>query len=156
MIALLIVTLFAAPPFPVPKLATVMQASLTDKARIRWSKSVEGRIVSITFSGGIAERIDTGIQPGPSRLKYDLTRNRELEGAVRAAHLSAQMRPMAAAEKERTLEIIAEGPKEWMVVGRWTMTVAAWKKKAPELVDHVEPLFAVVPDLFQPQREPPK
>ena len=155
MIALLIV-LFAAPPFPVPKLADVMRGSLTDKARIRWSKSVDGRNVTITFAGGECERLDTGIQPGPARLKYDLLKNRELEAAVRAAKLGAQSKETAVAPDERTLEIVAEGPKDWMVVGRWTAKLKVWQKKAPAMVAHVEPLFSVTPDLFQPTHEPPK
>jgi hypothetical protein len=155
MIAMLIV-LFLAPPFPVPKLADVMRGSLTDKARIRWSKSVDGRSVDITFSGGVAERIDTGIQPGPARLKYDLPKNRELEAAVKAAKLGAQAKETAVAPDERTLEILAEGPKDWMVVGRWTAKLKAWQKRAPAMVELMEPLFSVTPDLFQPTREPPK
>jgi hypothetical protein len=155
MIVLLIV-LFAAPAFPVPTLSSTMQASLTDKAKIRWSKSVEGRIVSLTIAGGEAERIDTGIQPGPARMKYDLKKNHELESAVRSVKLPAQSKREPVDPNDRTLEILAEGPKDWIVVGRWTMPLKTWSKKYSGVTELLEPMFSITPDLFQPTREPPK
>jgi hypothetical protein len=139
----------AAPPFPMPKLPDVMRGSLTDKARIRWSKVVEGNRVQITISGGVAERLNPNMAPEPAKLKYDLARNRALEQIVKAAHLgSPNARTPSSLSTDRTLEILAEGPKDWVVVGTWVMPAKSWKKKKPALFGELDPMFDVQAEVF--------
>ncbi len=147
----------ANPSFPMPKLAEVLRGSLTDKARIRWSKTVEGNRVQLTISGGVAERLNPNMSPEPGRLKYDLDKNRELERLIKAAHLGASnARSPSSMDSDRTLEILAEGPTEWVVVGTWVMPGKSWKKKRPALFTMLDPLFDVQAEVFGNMKGPEK
>jgi hypothetical protein len=148
-LSLLAGSAWAMPPIPVPKLDQVMRESLTDRARIRWSKVVDGNRVQVTISGGIAERMNPNMAPEPARLPYDLAKNRELERLVKAAHLGPRGRSASSLGTDRTLEILADGPKEWVVVGQWSMPLKSWQKKHPALAELLEPLFNKQPEIFQ-------
>lgn len=146
---LLVATVQAAPPFPMPKLNDVMQGSLTDRAQIRWSKVVDGKRVWILITGGEATRLEPLLSDKPGHLKYDLTKNRELEKTLKASHLgSPNARRPSERPDDRTLEILAEGPQDFVVVGTWVMPLRAWKKKKPELTELLEPLFGVQAEVF--------
>jgi hypothetical protein len=144
----------AAPPFPVPTLSEVMHGSLTNKARIRWSKVVDGNRVLVTVSGGVAERLNPNMSPEPGRLPYNLDKNRDLEQKVRASRLSGQSKIASSLFTDRTLEILAEGPKDWVVVGRWSLPLKTWRKKYTALTDLLEPMFDVQAEVFQNMKSP--
>jgi len=145
---------WAAPPFPVPTLGETLRGSLTNRARLRWSKVVDGNRVQVTISGGIAERLNPNMSPEPGRLPYNLNKNRDLEQKLRAAHLGGQSKIASSLATDRTLEILAEGPKEWVVVGRWSLPLTTWQKKHAALTELLEPLFGVQAEVFQNMRTP--
>jgi hypothetical protein len=147
----------AAPPFPMPKLDEVMRGSLTDRARIRYSRLENGVRVTVTVAAGRAERVNTNMSPQPAGLKYDLDKNRELERAIKAAHLGrSNARAPSSLPQDRTLEILAEGPTDFVVVGTWVWPQKVWKKKKGDLYDILEPMFDVQPEVFGTQKTPEK
>jgi hypothetical protein len=149
--------LLAAPAMaqPVtPKLKDVMAGSLTNRAKIRWSKVLGGNRVELTIGGGVAERLNPNMSSEAVRLKYDLVRNRELEQQVKATKLGSQSKWASSDATDRTMEILAEGPEGWFVVGRWSMPLKTWKKRNSGLVELLEPMFDVQQDVFQPTKGP--
>jgi hypothetical protein len=149
-------SVMAAPKLPEPKLPEVLAGSLTNKARIRFSKVVEGQRVTVTITGGVAERVTPSLSPEPKRLPYNLDRNRELERQVKATKLGSQSRFISEQASDRTLEILAEGDNGFVVVGKWSMPLKTWKKRYSQLLELLEPLFDVQMELFQPQGGPEK
>jgi len=150
-------TLWAVPAVaepPAPKLKDVLAGSLTNRAKIRWSKVVDGNRVEVTVAGGVAERLNPNMSSESVRLKYDLDRNRELERQVRATKLGSPSRWASSVTSDRTLEILGEGPNDFVVVGRWSMPLKTWKKRNPELIALLEPMFDVQQDVFQPTKGP--
>jgi hypothetical protein len=152
--ALILLSVPAAAQPVMPKLKDVMAGSLTDRAKIRWSKVVEGNRVELTIGGGVAERLNPNMSSEAARLKYDLPRNRELERQVKATKLGSQSRFATSDATDRTLEILGEGPSGYVVLGRWSMPLKSWKKKNSGLVELLEPLFDVQQDVFQPTKGP--
>jgi hypothetical protein len=156
LVALLLMsgTVFAqASRVPVPKLKDVLADDMVAKARIRWSKVVEGERVDATVQGGEAFRMNKHAAPEPLKLTYDLTKNRELVKLIKAAKLGSPNRVSSVAT-DRSLEILAEGPKDWVVVGAWSMPAKKWEKSFPELYEHLEHLMTMQTDLFQPMKTP--
>jgi hypothetical protein len=146
---------FAQPMVPEPTLKSVLAGSITNKAKIRWSKLVDGARVEVTIAAGVAERSNPNMGADLRRLPYDLDRNRELERQVKASKLGgSQGRRALEGEASRMLEILAEGNKGLVVVGQWSMTIKNWNKKYPALVALLEPLFNAQEELFQPTRGP--
>ena len=137
-----------------PKLKDIMAGSLTNRAKIRWSKVVDTNRVEVTIGGGVAERLNPNMSSESARLKYDLPRNRELEQQVKVTKLGSPSRWVSSMPADRTLEILGEGPEGFVVVGKWSMPLKAWKKKNSELVGLLEPLFDVQQDVFQPTKGP--
>ncbi|MFI5290346.1 MAG: hypothetical protein ACHQ17_11885 [Polyangia bacterium] len=139
----------AMPPFPMPKLSGVLKGDMVAKARIRFSKMVEGKRVTLTIQGGEATRLNPNWSPQPARLPYDLDKNRTLAQAIKSAHLGAQVRYGSDDPDDRTLEILAEGPKDYVVVGTWVMPAKKWQKRHRALYELLEPLFSAQVDVFQ-------
>lgn len=149
LIALLGVAAQAMPPFPMPKLSGVLKGDMVAKARIRYSKMVEGKRVTITIQGGEASRLNPNWSPEPARLPYDLDKNRALVNEIKRAHLGAQNRYGSDDPDYRMLEILAEGPKDYVVVGTWVMPQKTWQKRHAALYQLLEPLFSAEVDVFQ-------
>jgi hypothetical protein len=145
---------WAQPRVPVPTLREVMAGSLTNRAKIRWVKVVDGKEVVVTIAGGIADRLNPNMSPEPVHLKFDLDRNRELERQVKATRLGSPGRRVSSVTTYRTLQILAEGPKDDVVVGQWSLPLTTWKKKNAQLVDTLEPLFDAQPDVFERMKGP--
>lgn len=162
LIALLLMAIFAggtvfaqASRVPIPKLKDVLADDMVAKARIRWSKVVEGERVAAMVNGGEAFRMNKHQAPEPLKLTYDLTKNRELVKMVKAAKLGAPNR-VSSVGTDRSIEILAEGPTDWLVVGAWSMPQKKWEKSFPELYEHLEKLLTMQSDLFQPMKSPEK
>jgi hypothetical protein len=142
------------PKIPIPKLHEVMAGSLTDRARIKWIRVIDGKQVEVTIGQGEAWRLNPNMSSERVRLKYDLNRNRELERQVKATKLGASSRSVSSVATDRTLQILVEGDSGDVVVGQWSMPLKAWKKKNPTLVELLDPQFDVQPELFQPVKGP--
>jgi hypothetical protein len=138
----------AQPYIPKPTLSSTLAGDLL-KAKLRWSKVVDGKRVLVEVQGGEAYRVTPGWAMQPVRLTYDLKRNRKLELAFRAAKLGAPAKRQSPRSEDRTLELLAEWKGEWLVVGTWARGVKAWRTGAPKLFAELEPLLEVQGDPFQ-------
>jgi hypothetical protein len=126
-----------------------LAGNLTDRGRIKWIRIIDGKQVEVTVGQGEAWRLNPNMSSQRVKLKYDLNRNRELERQVKASKLGGSTRSVSSVSTDRTLQILAEGDKDDVVVGQWSMSLKTWQKKHPALVELLEPMFDVQPDVFQ-------
>jgi hypothetical protein len=149
MIAILAISLFCSLDFA--------SVDLVQKGRVRWSKLDGGERVEVQIGGGIASRTNPNWSPKPEKLAYDLDRNRELERALKGAHIGGSIHGSEGATA-RTLEIdVQDRNGDWHNAGKWTMPLKRWRKgKLGAVYDLLEPLLSVKPELFDtvPQKEP--
>jgi hypothetical protein len=146
----------AQPNVKLPTLKEALAGDIVAKVRVRWSKVVDGKRAQVSILGGEAERLEPWLSDKPGSLKYDLAKNRELEKALKASKLPASQKHMSEAAADRTLELLADGPKEWEVIGRWSMPVKTWEKKYSGLFELLEPMFKQQLDTFGSMPGPPK
>jgi len=141
-------TLAAQPQIKVPTLPEVLAGDMVAKAKIRWSKVKEGKRIAVTIRGGEAERLEPFLSEKPGRLKYDLDKNRALVKAIRAARLGPSQKHLSESDGDRSLEILVDGPTDWVVVGRWSFPEKTWEKKQASLYEHLEPRMKMQLDVF--------
>jgi len=146
----------AQPAIKVPTLKEAIAGDVVAKVRIRWSKLVDGKRVLVTILGGEADRLDPWLSDKPGTLKYDLDKNRALEKALKGAHLPSPRARLSESPTDRSLELLVDGPKDWVVIGRWSMTDKAWTKKFPALFELLDPLFKQQVDTFGVLPGPPR
>lgn len=139
----------AMPPIPMPKLAEILRGDMVAKARIRWSKVVEGKRVTVTIQGGEAMRMNPNWSPQPAHLPYDLDKNRALVKVIKADRLGHPTHRVSDEPGDRTLEILADGPQDYVVVGAWVMSAKSWQRHHGALYQLLEPLFSIQADVFQ-------
>jgi hypothetical protein len=130
---------------------------LVQRGKVHWSRLDGGEQVSVLIAGGIATRNNPNWKPQPEKLAYDLDRNRELERALKGAHLGASIAGRQGTDA-RTLEIdVQDRNGEWRSAGKWTLPLKRWRKgKLAAIYDLLEPLLSVRPELFEtiPQKDP--
>ena len=113
--------------------AVALAGPLTDRGRIKWIRVIDGKQVEVTIGQGEAWRLNPNMSAQRAKLKYDLNRNRELEQQVKATKLGGSTRSVSSVPTDRTLQLLSEGDKDDVVVGQWSMSLKAWKKKNPAL-----------------------
>jgi hypothetical protein len=141
-------TAWGKPPSP----AELLKSDQLQRAKIRWLRQEAGVPVTIEINAGEAVRMNPDWNPQPVRLPYDLKKGAALGKALRAANLGP-LSKKALRKGERTLELLVEGDKSWVVVGRWTRPARTWKKQFRELYDQLEPLCDVLSEVFQPVKK---
>jgi hypothetical protein len=136
----------------IPPLHEVLAGDLIAKAKIRWVRLEKGAPTTVDINRGEAFRTNTDMGPDPLKLPYDLKKHAALEAAVKGGKLPG---PTKASAKpgDRTLQIMAEGDKDWEVAGEWTYSKSVWKKRWPKIYGALEPLCDVMADVFQPMKE---
>lgn len=140
---------FAAPHFKPPTLKDLLASDLVAKAKIHWVKTeADGKRTVVEIQGGVATRVNPGLSQEKQPLKYDLTKNAALAGAIKDAKLGAPNKKRTVSENDRTLELLGEGD-DWEVVGSWTYPLKTWQKgKLAAIADELEPLLKVQADVF--------
>lgn len=137
----------AQPRLPPPTLASVMSSNMVARARVRWSKVVDGQRVEVVIGASSAERRNPLWSQAPAQLPFGLSRNQELERLLKRAHLGAPT-AVSTDPKVRTLEILGLGSDGWVVVGAWSLPRDRWRKAQPALFNLLEPLFDVQGEPF--------
>jgi hypothetical protein len=155
-IVILCGTAAAQPNVKLPTLKEALAGDMVAKVKVRWSKFVDGKRATVTIQGGEAERLEPWLSDKPGPLKYDLTKNRALEKALKSAKLPGPQRQLSEVTTDRSLELLADGPKDWEVIGRWSMPEKAWEKKYPGLYELLEPMFKQQMDTFGTMPGPAK
>ncbi len=149
-------TAAAQPNVKLPTLKEALAGDIVAKVKVRWSKVVDGKRVQVNILGGEADRLEPWLSEKPGPLKYDLNKNRALEKALKAAKLPAPQKYLSEAMTDRSLELLADGPKEFEVIGRWSMPDKTWAKKYPALFELLEPMLKQQVDTFGTMPGAPK
>ncbi|MCS6912044.1 MAG: hypothetical protein RMK29_07125 [Myxococcales bacterium] len=142
------------PRISLPTLREVLAGDMVGRARIRWSRVQGGGRVEVTVGAGMAMRRNPQWSEEPVRLRYDLSQHLALEQQIKRARLPAPSPPSERPE-DRTLEILAQGPSGWQVVGSWSMPASRWQKQHGALYQLLEALLDAPVEVFVPL-SPPK
>ncbi|HZS40621.1 MAG TPA: hypothetical protein VFF06_27500 [Polyangia bacterium] len=148
-LVLLSAAAMVAPHVKTPTWRELLAMDLVSKARVRWVQvAADGQRTVVEIQGGEAYRTNPGISNQAQPLKYDLSRNRKLEKALKGANWSAPNK-RDPREGDRTLELLAEADAGWVVVGSWTAPLKNWQRgKWAPIADELEPLMKVQADVF--------